>query len=73
MIVCLCEGVSDREIKRAARRGASTVGAVARTTGAGTGCGRCRCTVRDLLRQVAQHPDPGGEPSVPLARQKRVV
>jgi bacterioferritin-associated ferredoxin len=62
MIVCLCEGVSDRVIESVAREGASTVRAVARTTGAGTNCGSCVCDVRRLLQRVRQ---PGHESPSP--------
>ena len=51
MILCLCEGVSDRVLRSAVREGACTVGALARRTGAGTGCGACAC---DLKRIVAE-------------------
>lgn len=42
MIVCLCKGVTDRDIARAIEAGADSVEAVAGCTRAGTGCGRCR-------------------------------
>lgn len=64
MIVCLCEGLSDRVIEAAVRDGATTVRAVARATGCGTGCGACVCDVRRILAQsrasrVASRPDDG--------------
>ena len=49
MIVCLCEGVSDRRIAEAVSGGDQSVRAVARVTGAGTGCGSCVCDVRAIL------------------------
>ena len=52
MIVCLCEGLSERVIEQAVREGATTVRAVARSTGAGTGCGSCVCDVRRILDQT---------------------
>jgi len=42
MIVCLCKGVSDRDIARAIEAGADSVEAITTCTGAGSGCGRCR-------------------------------
>ena len=50
MIVCLCKGVSDRDIASAIEGGASSVDEIAACTGAGTGCGRCR---KGLARSVA--------------------
>jgi bacterioferritin-associated ferredoxin len=52
VIVCLCEGLSERVIEQAVRDGATTVRAVARSTGAGTGCGSCVCDVRRILDQA---------------------
>jgi bacterioferritin-associated ferredoxin len=49
MIVCHCWGVRDRDIRRAVREGALTPRAVARSCGAGTGCGGCRVSVRELI------------------------
>jgi len=51
MIVCHCNGVSDRAIRRIVRAGAVTTELVARECGAGAGCGGCRASVRAILRQ----------------------
>jgi bacterioferritin-associated ferredoxin len=52
MIVCLCEAVNEREVRRTIRAGACTVREVARACGAGSGCGMCRGHVRELLREA---------------------
>jgi bacterioferritin-associated ferredoxin len=44
--------VSDREIRRLARAGASSPRAVAEACGAGTCCGGCRMTVAAILDEV---------------------
>jgi bacterioferritin-associated ferredoxin len=49
MIVCICAGVSTREIERALRRGASTREEIAKFCGAGTSCGRCHPWLDSLL------------------------
>ncbi len=49
MIVCLCKGVSSRTILDEARRGSRTVGQIARSCQAGTGCGACVRQIRELL------------------------
>jgi bacterioferritin-associated ferredoxin len=54
VILCLCEGVSQRAIETAVRDGATTVRAVSRCTGAGTGCGSCACDVRAIVRRARQ-------------------
>ena len=50
MILCLCEAVNDRTIREAVRNGASTVGAIAKLTKAGTNCGSCACDLAHLLK-----------------------
>ncbi len=50
MIICSCEGVSDKTIRGEIERGARSVGAVVRGCGAGRGCGQCLCDVKQLLR-----------------------
>ena len=42
MIVCLCKGVTDRDIARVIKAGADSVEAISSGTRAGSGCGRCR-------------------------------
>jgi bacterioferritin-associated ferredoxin len=50
MIVCLCRGVSDREIDEAVRRGARSVDEVSREcAGAGDCCGTCRPLIEDHI------------------------
>jgi bacterioferritin-associated ferredoxin len=49
MIVCICQGVSDRVVRLAVLGGATTVDAVAARCGAGTDCGTCRYAIQDLL------------------------
>ena len=50
MIVCLCEGVSDRRVRQEVKSGAKTWREVERRCGAGGSCGMCRPMVRDLIR-----------------------
>jgi bacterioferritin-associated ferredoxin len=49
MIVCHCNGVSDRAIRRTVRAGAVTTDLVARECGAGASCGGCRDAVEEIL------------------------
>lgn len=50
MLVCHCNGISDRTIRRAIRAGATTVVDVKSACGAGQCCGSCNPTIRALLR-----------------------
>jgi bacterioferritin-associated ferredoxin len=59
--VCLCQAVSDRKVRKAIARGASTVEEVGRACGAGTGCGGCHPEIEALLRAATPDHDPAGE------------
>ena len=49
MIVCSCRVVSDRAIEEAIAQGARTVGELARSSRAGTACGRCKGSLVEML------------------------
>jgi len=53
MLVCHCNGVTDRHIRRSIREGASSTSEVARRSGAGNGCGGCLEGIRKILRAEA--------------------
>lgn len=50
MYVCLCVGATDQMISEAVAAGACTSKEVAAACGAGGDCGRCRCTVRGIIK-----------------------
>jgi bacterioferritin-associated ferredoxin len=56
MYVCLCMGVTDREVKEAIREGACSVPEVMRCTAAGTRCGSCQPTINVLLHRAGHAP-----------------
>ena len=49
MIVCLCTGANDRDIREAISDGAKTQKQVERACGAGGECGSCHEMVKDML------------------------
>ncbi len=49
MIVCLCEGVTDRTVRELARQGASSLYEVGLACSAGVCCGACRETLVQIL------------------------
>ena len=49
MVVCHCEGVTDREIRRAVRDGALTRRGVARACAAGRTCGGCLPVIDKII------------------------
>lgn len=55
MYVCVCEAVTDHEIRKAVENGASSVGEVMHCTRAGTRCGSCRTELAQVV-DAAQAP-----------------
>ncbi|WP_097462085.1 bacterioferritin-associated ferredoxin [Mangrovitalea sediminis] len=51
MYVCLCHGVTDRQVRAAARAGCESMRQLGRKLGVGTQCGRCTRMARDILRE----------------------
>ncbi len=49
MYVCLCTGVTDREIREAAQRGASDLTSLRMATGCATQCGSCADLAQSIL------------------------
>ena len=54
MLVCHCRGISDRQIRRLVREGATSTREVAMATGAGLRCGGCRSNVKQVVDQAVQ-------------------
>jgi len=57
MYVCLCEAVTDREIRAAAESGCTNMRQLGKQTGVGRNCGRCASMARDILREYRQTVD----------------
>ncbi|MEI7968087.1 MAG: bacterioferritin-associated ferredoxin [Betaproteobacteria bacterium] len=49
MYVCLCEGVTDSQIRRAVEGGMCTMRQLQDELGVARNCGRCACYARSLL------------------------
>ncbi len=60
MYVCLCVGATNQMVCDAVAAGASTSKEVAAMCGAGTDCGRCRCTVRGIIKTALATTAPSG-------------
>ena len=57
MILCICRGVSEREVREAVRCGARTLDDVSRRCdGAGRDCGSCLVYLERHLEQVCEQP-----------------
>ena len=53
-LVCSCNSVGEGNLLEAVRAGATDLGRLCQTTGAGTGCGSCRPEVRTILERVGK-------------------
>ena len=51
MYVCICNGVTDHEIRQAAEAGCKTMAELTMRTGAGACCGSCVEAATELLEQ----------------------
>jgi len=68
MYVCLCNGVTDHDIRRAAASGCRTLDDLTMQTGCGANCGCCLAMVADLLAELS----PSGLDAAPEAVQMQV-
>lgn len=73
MILCLCQGVSDRVVRLAVVNGADSVDAVGDRCGAGTDCGSCRHAIEEIVDEIQLGGDGGtigphrrGDPAAPV-------
>lgn len=49
MVVCRCERVSERRVKKAIKGGCTSLTEISQATGAGRTCGACHCALEALL------------------------
>jgi bacterioferritin-associated ferredoxin len=49
MYVCLCQGVTDRQIRQSIEEGADTLRALRQQLGVMSQCGKCGCMTKELL------------------------
>ena len=54
MYICVCHGVTDRQIRRAVEQGATTFGEVQMQLPVGACCGRCEPAARELIKEHAR-------------------
>ena len=58
MYICLCNAITEGQVRECARSGACSVGELTSQLGVGSGCGRCLECAVDLLREVAVSAEP---------------
>jgi len=68
MYVCLCNGVTEHDIRHAAASGCCTLGDLTMRTGCGATCGSCLSMAADLLAEVATPAPAAAQPAHRPAR-----
>ena len=51
MLVCVCNGISDKDIDSAMQQGASSYGELRRSLGLASCCGQCASYAKDLVNE----------------------
>jgi bacterioferritin-associated ferredoxin len=54
MYVCICNAITDRQIRRAAESGVEDLWALQRKLGVAAGCGSCKEIASEILREHRQ-------------------
>lgn len=54
MYVCVCNGVTDHDIRKAANAGCGGMAELTMRTGCGSACGSCVATAREILDSSAE-------------------
>lgn len=57
MYVCVCQGITDRQVREAIDRGARKLRDLREELGLCTDCGKCGPCARELLQAVAPEPE----------------
>ena len=59
MYVCVCNAITDKQIRRAARNGVSSLYELRGTLGVAAGCGSCARTAQEILdEEIAGNSSP---------------
>ncbi len=51
MYVCVCNGITEKQVKKAIRNGAESVQDLAESLGLATGCGSCSSFANELIER----------------------
>jgi bacterioferritin-associated ferredoxin len=67
MYVCLCKGITDRQIREAIEDGTTTLRGLSSQLGCSTQCGRCKPQVREIRNAVLVELQPAMTPALALS------
>jgi bacterioferritin-associated ferredoxin len=51
MYICICNAVTEREIRQCAQLGACSVGELRESLGVASNCGKCKQAAKQILRE----------------------
>jgi bacterioferritin-associated ferredoxin len=54
MYVCICNAITERQVRECAKGGACTLDDLAAALGIGAGCGRCRGCADQVLKDLRE-------------------
>jgi bacterioferritin-associated ferredoxin len=57
MYVCVCNAITDKQIRKAAESGARNVWDLQRQLGVATGCGSCKEAASEILSESRRRPE----------------
>ncbi len=58
MYVCICNAITDKQIRKAAESGATDLWALQARLGVASGCGSCKETASEILAAYRRRPAP---------------
>ena len=58
MYVCLCNAITERDVRECVRRGCCSMDELSVELGVGTCCGRCRPVASEILNETQSQPLP---------------
>ena len=56
MYICICNAITERDVRECARRGCGSLDELSVEHGVGTGCGRCRPAAKEILDETRPEP-----------------
>ena len=58
MYVCICNAITDKQIRQAAEAGVRDLWGLQRELGVGTNCGACKEMASDIIRETTTNAQP---------------
>ena len=56
MYICICNAITERDVRECARRGCGSLDQLSMELGVGTGCGKCRPLAKEILDETRPEP-----------------